>query len=88
MKLSSICAALVLANAAQAQNPPADVRGIYVYTNDISQINTGTANQLTASFNVAGVDGAAVVIGWNAIKRGWPIRFARWGRRKKAVLPS
>ena len=54
--------------AALAQNPRADLRGIYVYTNDVSQIATGTANQLTASFSVSGVDGVAIVIGWNAIE--------------------
>lgn len=51
-----------------AGGQPADLRGIYVYTNDVSQISPGTANALTASFNVPGVDGVAVVIGWKAIE--------------------
>jgi uncharacterized protein (TIGR03437 family) len=46
----------------------ADLRGIYIYTNDASQISKSAAAQLTQSFNVPGVDGVAVVIGWNAIE--------------------
>ena len=53
---------------ARAQSSPADLRGIYIYTNDVSQISKTTANALTASFNIPGVDGVAVVIGWNAIE--------------------
>src|ERR1700738_3748771 len=51
-----------------AQGPPVDLRGIYIYTNDVSQITQATANALTASFNIPGVDGVAVVIGWDAIE--------------------
>jgi hypothetical protein len=47
---------------------PADLRGIYIYTNDVSQITKATASALTASFGVPGVDGVAVVIGWDAIE--------------------
>jgi Beta-galactosidase len=47
-----------------------DLRGVYVYTNDVSQITNSTANQLMASFDIPGVDGVAVVIGWNAIEPG------------------
>jgi hypothetical protein len=50
------------------QSPSVDLRGIYVYTNDVSQITQATANNLTASFSIPGVDGVAVVIGWDAIE--------------------
>jgi len=59
---------LLLGSLGQAQSPPVDLRGIYVYTNDVSGITTATANQLVASFSVPGVDGVAVVIGWDAIE--------------------
>ena len=45
-----------------------DVRGIYIYTNDVSQLSKAGAAQLTQSFSVPGVDGVAVVIGWDAIE--------------------
>lgn len=53
---------------AWAQGTPADLRGIYIFTNDVSQITASTASALTASFNLPGVDGVAVVIGWDAIE--------------------
>lgn len=56
---------LTLLRAAYAQ---ADLRGIYVYTNDVSQLSTATAAQVTASFSLPGVDGAAIVIGWDAVE--------------------
>ena len=46
----------------------ADLRGIYIYTNDVSQVNAATAAQLTQSFSLPGVDGVAVVIGWDALE--------------------
>jgi hypothetical protein len=52
---------LSLALTVAAQSP--DLRGIYIYTNDVSQISKATAAQLTQSFNLPGVDGVAVVIG-------------------------
>jgi hypothetical protein len=64
----AILAMLLVCSLARAQSPPADLRGIYVYTNDVSQITKATANALTASFSVPGVDGVAVVIGWDAIE--------------------
>jgi Beta-galactosidase len=84
---------------AQGQNPPADLRGIYVYTNDVSQIGTGIANQLTASFNLPGVDGVAVVIGWNAIEPSlgqyqfslldqWIAQVSALGKKIDLVIPS
>jgi len=61
-------AALLVCPLARTQSPPADLRGIYIYTNDVSQITNATANALTASLNTPGVDGVSVVIGWTAIE--------------------
>ena len=55
----------LLAPLALAQS---DLRGIYIYTNDVSQITTATASQLTQSFSIPGVDGVAIVVGWNSIE--------------------
>ena len=84
---------------ARGQNAPADVRGIYVYTNDVSQIGTGIANELTASFNLPGVDGVAVVIGWNAIEPAlgqyqfalldqWIAQVSALGKKIDLVIPA
>ena len=104
MKLRPVYAALLFAIAlirstAQAQNPPADLRGVYVYTNDVSQITTGTANQLTASFSVPGVDGVAIVIGWDAIEPAlgqyqfalldqWIAQVSALGKKIDLVIPA
>jgi hypothetical protein len=56
---------LAIAPAAYSQ---ADLRGIYIYTNDVSTISNAASNQLTQSFSIPGVDGVAVVIGWDAIE--------------------
>ena len=75
------------------------VRGIYVYTNDVSQIGTGIANELTASFNLPGVDGVAVVIGWNAIEPAlgqyqfalldqWIAQVSALGKKIDLVIPA
>ena len=56
---------LAIAPAAWGQ---ADLRGIYIYTNDVSQVSKATAANLTQSFSIPGVDGVAVVIGWNSIE--------------------
>jgi hypothetical protein len=58
---------LVVAVLAQAQTQP-DLRGIYIYTNDVSQVSTATANLLTQSISLPGVDGVAVQIGWQAVE--------------------
>ena len=54
--------------ASQAQSQPADLRGIYVYSSDVSQISPNYAKGLSTSLNVPGVDGLVLVIGWNAIE--------------------
>jgi glycosyl hydrolase family 42 (putative beta-galactosidase) len=53
---------------ATPQSTSVDLRGVYIYTNDVSRITQATANSLTASFSIPGVDGVAVVIGWDAIE--------------------
>lgn len=45
-----------------------DLRGIYIFTNDVSTITTATGNLLNQSFKIPGVDGVAVEIGWSAIE--------------------
>lgn len=66
-RLRGLCLGALLASTS-AGVPAADLRGIYVYTNDVSQISSATANALTAAFQVPGVDGVALVIGWKAIE--------------------
>jgi hypothetical protein len=46
----------------------ADLRGIYVYSNDLSRLSKPTANAVMASFGVVGMDGVVLVIGWSAIE--------------------
>ena len=40
----------LLAPCLWAQTAPTDLRGIYIYTNDVAQITKATATQLTQSF--------------------------------------
>ena len=47
---------------------PADLRGIYVYSSDVSQISANYAKTLDASLNVPGTDGVVLVIGWSSIE--------------------
>lgn len=61
--LSSILIATACTAAAQT-----DLRGIYIYTNDVSTVTNATASQLTQSFSIPGIDGVAIVIGWQAIE--------------------
>lgn len=46
----------------------ADLRGVYVYTNDLSKISKPVANAITSSLGIPGMDGVALVIGWSAIE--------------------
>lgn len=46
----------------------ADLRGIYLYTNDVSQITPATTTQITAALSISGIDGLALVIGWDALE--------------------
>ncbi len=96
MTLSLRLAILAIAPIAFAQT---DLRGIYIYTNDVSQVSNATASQLTASFSLPGVDGVAVVIGWNAIEPSmgqyqwtvldqWIARVAALGKNIDLVIPA
>jgi uncharacterized protein (TIGR03437 family) len=82
--------------AASAQT---DVRGIFIYTNDISQITNAIATQLKQSFSIPGVDGAAIVIGWDAIEPSlgqyewtlldqWIAQVVALGKKIDLVIPS
>jgi hypothetical protein len=51
-----------------AQGTPVDLRGIYVYTNDVSQLTKTSASDLTTSLGVNGVDGVNLVFGWDSIE--------------------
>jgi uncharacterized protein (TIGR03437 family) len=90
--LSMVC----LASLAAAQT---DVRGIFIYTNDVSRITSAAATQLTQSFGIPGVDGAAIVIGWDAIEPAqgqfqwalldqWIAQAAALGKKIDLVVPS
>ncbi len=46
----------------------ADLRGIYVYTNDVSLLSKPVVNGITSALGVPGMDGIVIVIGWNAIE--------------------
>ena len=89
----------VLLATALAASAQSDLRGIYVYTNDLSTITNATATQLTQSFNVPGVDGVAVVIGWNAIEPAigqyqwtvldqWINQVSALGKKIDLVVPA
>ncbi len=47
---------------------PADLRGIYVYSSDVSQVSSNYAVTLTNALNQPGVDGLVLVIAWSAIE--------------------
>ncbi|HLG97674.1 MAG TPA: IPT/TIG domain-containing protein [Bryobacteraceae bacterium] len=47
-----------------AQNPPADPRGIYVYTEHLAQ----DASLVTQALSVAGVDGLTLLLGWASLE--------------------
>ncbi len=87
---------LLLSSTALAQS---DLRGIYVYTNDVSQVTKATSSQLTSSFSIPGVDGVAVVIGWNAIEPAmgqyqwtildqWISQVSALGKKIDLVVPT
>jgi uncharacterized protein (TIGR03437 family) len=96
MPKKPVFAILFLSSLAIAQT---DVRGIYIYTNDVSQVTTATASLLNQSFTIPGVDGAAIVIGWNAIETSpgqfqWTLldqyisRLVSLGKKIDLVVPA
>lgn len=54
--------------AASADDRPADIRGVFVYSNDVSKLSTSSANAVRSSLGIPGMDGIAVVISWSAIE--------------------
>lgn len=63
------CRAVVLAALlAAARAHAADIRGMYVYSSDVSQISKGYANNVTAALHLVGMDGIVLVIGWGAVE--------------------
>jgi uncharacterized protein (TIGR03437 family) len=78
---------------------PSDLRGIYIYTNDLSQVSKPTASAILASLNVPGVDGVALVLGWNAIETApgqyqwttldqWMAQAISLGKKIDLVIPA
>lgn len=45
-----------------------DIRGIYVFSNDVSQISNATAANVRSALALPGVDGLVLNIGWNALE--------------------
>ena len=91
-------AILCLGLLAAAEVFSADLRRIYVYTNDVSQISKPTA-ALSTAFALPGVDGVALVIGWNAIEPAmgqyqwstldqWISQIAALGKKIDLVVPA
>lgn len=89
---------LVVVVLAQAQTQP-DLRGIYIYTNDVSQVSNATANLLTQSLSLLGVDGVAVQIGWQAVEPAlgqydwslldqWLAKAIATGKKIDIVIPA
>jgi len=87
---------LAAALSAPAQS---DLRGIYIYTNDVSQVSTATAAQLTQSFSIPGVDGVAIVIGWDSVEPSlgqyqwtlldqWINQVSALGKKIDLVVPA
>ncbi|HEV2721541.1 MAG TPA: beta-galactosidase, partial [Thermoanaerobaculia bacterium] len=51
-----------------AASHAADLRGVYVYTNDLGRLSKPTASAVTASLGILGMDGVVLVIGWSEIE--------------------
>ena len=58
----------VAALAAGADDRPSDIRGVYVYSNDVAKLSTSSANAVRSSLGIPGMDGIAIVIAWSAIE--------------------
>jgi hypothetical protein len=63
-----IVLACLAALAASADDRPSDIRGVYVYSNDLSKLATPTQNAVRSALGVPGMDGIALVISWSAIE--------------------
>jgi len=78
---------------------PADLRGLYVYSSDVSQISSNYAQTLTASLGVPGIDGLVLVLGWSAVEPGngqynwtnldeWMNRAIALGKKIDLAIPA
>ncbi|HSP14558.1 MAG TPA: beta-galactosidase [Thermoanaerobaculia bacterium] len=67
-KAASLVVLLLVVFEAHAQSNPHDLRGIYVYSSDVSRISKPYANGVTSSLGIPGMDGIVLVIGWSAIE--------------------
>jgi len=65
---SVFIALLLFCVLCQAQSTTPELRGIYVYSSNVSTISASYAKTVAKSLNVPGVDGLVLVIGWNAIE--------------------
>src|SRR5947209_16161315 len=63
-----ILLACFAALAVNADDRPSDIRGVYVYSNDLSKLSTPTQNAVRSALGVPGIDGIALVISWSAIE--------------------
>ena len=96
MKTYCLCLFLLAPSfAAQSSDP----RGIYVYTNDLSQVSKSAAAALQSSLSVPGVDGVALVVGWAGIETApgqyqwstldqWMSLAISLGKKIDLVLPA
>ncbi|MBS1854106.1 MAG: beta-galactosidase [Acidobacteria bacterium] len=94
------CALLAMSlSIARAQSASPDLRGIYVYTNDVAQVSASTSKALISSIALPGVDGVALVVGWNAVEPSmgqyqwtvldqWISRIAAVGKKIDLVVPA
>jgi len=78
---------------------PADLRGLYVYSSDVSQISSNYAQTLTTSLAVPGIDGLLLVLGWSAVEPGngqynwtnldsWMNRAIALGKKIDLAIPA
>lgn len=64
----SACRALFVCALVALQAGAADLRGVYVYTNDLSHLAKPTQNAVMSAMAVPGMDGVVLVIAWSAIE--------------------
>lgn len=67
-KTCLVVLACFAALAAAADDRPSDIRGVYVYSNDLSKLATPTQNAVRSALGIPGMDGIALVISWSAIE--------------------
>jgi hypothetical protein len=63
-----LLASLSLPASSWAQGAAPDLRGIYVYSSDVSQISAGYAKNVTSALHLTGTDGIVLVVAWSALE--------------------